>query len=90
MKTPKSSITKKPKPNHLRACITIHKRAHSSEISVSYTDATGITHRTQFCRSRSLAEVRLRRWFNRTTGIGFVTLLATSEILEYKNPLPSS
>jgi hypothetical protein len=77
-------LTNRPKPNHLRACITIHTRPHSKDVAVSYTDAQQIIHRTPWCRNRAAAEIRLRHWFNRTTGIGFVTLLATASALEVR------
>ncbi len=73
-----------PKPNHLRLNITVHKRPHSREVAVSYTDGNGIQHKTPFARNQKAAETKLKEWAAAVTGVRFINFVVTAEVLEQK------
>lgn len=82
MKKQTSALAKFPKPNYLRVRIAIHRRRHSKDTAVSYTDSLNVQHRSPWARSQALAERVLRTWLQLSTGIGKVTFVAVEETIE--------
>lgn len=80
-----SSLSKSLKPNYARLRVSVHKKRHSKEIALSYTDIFKVTHRTPFCRRHKDAEAVLRGFVTRTLGIARVTFVVTEETLETKS-----
>lgn len=78
------ALSPNPKPNHLRLTITVHRRPHSREVAVSYTDGNGIMHRTPFAKNQKAAEAKLKEWARGITGLGFITFSVTAEQIEQK------
>lgn len=81
------ALAKNPKQNYLRVRITAHRKPHSKEVAVSYTDENGVIHRTDWSRSQDAAEGKLRSWFSATTGIGRISFVVTQEVLDVKADL---
>jgi hypothetical protein len=78
------ALSANPKPNHLRLNITVHRRPHSREVAVSYTDGNGIQHRTPFAKNQKAAETKLKEWARGVTGLGFINFVVNAEQLEQK------